>query len=141
MCYYLLAKHPDVQEKMYQEIINVVKAESPTFEELSQLTYMEQVINETLAYFLLHHEENKSQRDVMAFMPFGYRPQLCIGMEAKHRRLKQLWFTPSVQRFELDDKTEPKERRKEPVITYSFNLVTLEKIPHFSCQTEKYLKK
>ncbi|KAH9509376.1 hypothetical protein Btru_045754 [Bulinus truncatus] len=176
MCYYLLAKHPDVQEKMYQEIINVVKAESPTFEELSQLIYMEQVINETLRLFPpapvmsreaaetktyngitipkktavfipifsvltdpknfpqpekfdpdRFSEENKSQRDVMAFMPFGYGPRLCIGMRLAYQEIKTaLVHTIRKVRFELNDKTEPK-KGEEPVITYNFNLVTLEK--------------
>ncbi|XP_059172326.1 probable cytochrome P450 6a14 [Physella acuta] len=48
MCCYLLAKYPDIQEKVYEEIQRVVKSDHPTYEEASQLTYMEQVINETL---------------------------------------------------------------------------------------------
>ncbi|CAL1529342.1 unnamed protein product [Lymnaea stagnalis] len=51
MCLHLLAKHPDTQEKMYEEIENVVQSESPTYDEIGQLTYMEQVINETLRLY------------------------------------------------------------------------------------------
>ncbi|XP_059172311.1 cytochrome P450 3A12-like [Physella acuta] len=50
-CLYLLAKHPEIQEKVYQEICSVVASDSPTYEELGQLTYMEQVINETLRFY------------------------------------------------------------------------------------------
>ncbi|XP_059172322.1 cytochrome P450 3A24-like [Physella acuta] len=51
MCLYLLAKHPDIQEKVHQEICSVVASDSPTYEELGQLTYLEQVIKETLRLY------------------------------------------------------------------------------------------
>ncbi|KAH9509381.1 hypothetical protein Btru_045764 [Bulinus truncatus] len=51
LCYYLLAKHPDIQNKLCEEIDRVVQADCPTYEELSQLTYTEQVINETLRIY------------------------------------------------------------------------------------------
>ncbi|XP_059172334.1 cytochrome P450 3A24-like [Physella acuta] len=51
MCLYLLAKHKDIQDKMYDEIERVVQGETPTYEELHQLTYIEQVINETLRLY------------------------------------------------------------------------------------------
>ncbi|XP_059172331.1 cytochrome P450 3A41-like [Physella acuta] len=48
---YLLAKHPDIQEKVCEEIESVVQGETPTYEELHKLTYTEQVINETLRFY------------------------------------------------------------------------------------------
>ncbi|XP_059172327.1 cytochrome P450 3A24-like [Physella acuta] len=51
LCLYLLAKHPDVQDKICDEIERVVQGETPTYEELQQLTYIEQVINETLRLY------------------------------------------------------------------------------------------
>ncbi|KAH9508580.1 hypothetical protein Btru_052072 [Bulinus truncatus] len=51
MVLYLLAKHPDVQERVVQEIQENVSAESPTYDELGHLKYMEQVINETLRLY------------------------------------------------------------------------------------------
>ncbi|KAK3785802.1 hypothetical protein RRG08_050822 [Elysia crispata] len=50
-CMYKIAQNPDVQEKLFQEIIDVVEHENPTHEELSKLHYMEQVVNETLRLF------------------------------------------------------------------------------------------
>ncbi|KAH9490253.1 hypothetical protein Btru_035050 [Bulinus truncatus] len=50
-CLYLLAQHPDVQEKVYQEIQAVVTSDNPTYEEVNRLTYMEQVLNETLRLY------------------------------------------------------------------------------------------
>ncbi|CAG5128107.1 unnamed protein product [Candidula unifasciata] len=51
MCLAELALHPDIQEKVFKEITSVVKSETPTHEELNSLTYMEQVINETLRMY------------------------------------------------------------------------------------------
>ncbi|CAL1529345.1 unnamed protein product [Lymnaea stagnalis] len=51
MCLFLLAQHADIQEKVYKEIQKVVSSESPTYEELGQLKYTEQVINETLRHY------------------------------------------------------------------------------------------
>ncbi|XP_059172340.1 cytochrome P450 3A24-like [Physella acuta] len=51
MCLYLLAQHPDIQEKAYQEIVNVIHSGKPTYEELSQLRYLEQVLQETLRLY------------------------------------------------------------------------------------------
>ncbi|KAH9509386.1 hypothetical protein Btru_045772 [Bulinus truncatus] len=51
MCFYHLAKHHDVDAKVYEEIQKVVTSDSPTYEEISQLKYMEQVLNETLRLY------------------------------------------------------------------------------------------
>ncbi|RUS83514.1 hypothetical protein EGW08_008693 [Elysia chlorotica] len=50
-CLYMLAKNPDVQEKVYEEILDVVEHEDPTHEDLAKLTYMGQVLDETLRLF------------------------------------------------------------------------------------------
>lgn len=54
----LLAQHPDVEAKLHAELDSVLKGQSPTVEHLSQLTYTNQVIKETLrlyppAWFLM----------------------------------------------------------------------------------------
>ncbi|CAL1529343.1 unnamed protein product [Lymnaea stagnalis] len=48
MCLYLLAKHPDIQEMVYSEMQSLIPSESPSYQELGQLKYMDQVIKETL---------------------------------------------------------------------------------------------
>ncbi|KAH9509384.1 hypothetical protein Btru_045770 [Bulinus truncatus] len=51
MCYYMLAKYPEHQEKVYEEIERIIQSESPSYEELSHLTYLDQFINETLRLY------------------------------------------------------------------------------------------
>ncbi|CAG5134498.1 unnamed protein product [Candidula unifasciata] len=51
MCLYELAANPDVQERVFQEIARVVKHDLPTLEELHDLTYIQQVVDETLRLY------------------------------------------------------------------------------------------
>lgn len=47
----MLAMHPDIQERVYQEIRSNDDNCDPTYDTLSCLTYMEMVIKETLRHF------------------------------------------------------------------------------------------
>ncbi|XP_059153416.1 cytochrome P450 3A41-like [Physella acuta] len=51
MCLYVLASHPDIQDRVYEEITRVVQGENPTPEELNSLTYTEMTVNETLRLY------------------------------------------------------------------------------------------
>ncbi|MCL4129700.1 UNVERIFIED_CONTAM: hypothetical protein GTU68_029859 [Idotea baltica] len=50
---YLLAKHPDVQEKLYEEISENMSPENdqPTYEDIMKLSYLDQVFNESLRMY------------------------------------------------------------------------------------------
>lgn len=48
---YLLSQHPDVEEKVLAELDRVLGGRTPTVEDLGQLTYLNQVINETLRLY------------------------------------------------------------------------------------------
>lgn len=51
---YNLAKYPDIQEKCYQEVINVIgddKSKHFSYAEFNQLNYMEKVIKESLRLY------------------------------------------------------------------------------------------
>ncbi|CAL1527755.1 unnamed protein product [Lymnaea stagnalis] len=47
-CLFELAKNPDIQEKVFQEIDRVITTEKPSVEDLGGLQYLDWVINETL---------------------------------------------------------------------------------------------
>jgi len=51
-CCYLLAKHPDIQQRVYEEIVQHVQiGQDLEFDVLSQLIYLDQVISETLRMY------------------------------------------------------------------------------------------
>ncbi|RUS70326.1 hypothetical protein EGW08_021910, partial [Elysia chlorotica] len=50
-CLFELAKNPEIQEEVFQEILDIVEDENPTYEELGRLCYMDQVVNETLRMY------------------------------------------------------------------------------------------
>ncbi|CAG5122787.1 unnamed protein product [Candidula unifasciata] len=51
MCFYELAANSEVQDKVFQEITQVVKSDTPTLEELNSLIYTQQVLDETLRLY------------------------------------------------------------------------------------------
>jgi cytochrome P450 len=48
---YLLATHPDIQEKLNQEVVEVNKGQSPGLEQIKLMPYTEMVINESMRLF------------------------------------------------------------------------------------------
>lgn len=49
---YLLAKHPDIQERTRKEILSVIKDENGlTYDSLTKMRYLDQVISEALRYY------------------------------------------------------------------------------------------
>ncbi len=48
---YLLSKHPDIRRRLEEEVDAVVAGEVPTFEEVAELDFLEQVIDETLRLY------------------------------------------------------------------------------------------
>ncbi|XP_013394387.1 cytochrome P450 3A4 [Lingula anatina] len=48
---YLLATHPEVQQRLLEEIDDVLQGAEPTYDNVSKLTYLEQVINESMRLY------------------------------------------------------------------------------------------
>ena len=46
--FYLLAKHPEIQQKLFLELDNVLTGNTPTFEDLENLSYTEMVVKEAM---------------------------------------------------------------------------------------------
>jgi cytochrome P450 len=49
--FYLLSEHPDVEQRVREELITVLDGRAPTFADLSKLSYTQQVINEVLRLY------------------------------------------------------------------------------------------
>lgn len=46
----LLAMHPDMQQKLYQEIRDIAPADDVTLEQMSQMKYLDAFISETMRF-------------------------------------------------------------------------------------------
>jgi len=49
--FYLLSNHPEIQQKLHEELDQVLKSDTPAFEDLENLTYTEMVIKESMRIF------------------------------------------------------------------------------------------
>ncbi|QLG51010.1 cytochrome P450 [Natrinema halophilum] len=49
--WFLLAQHPDVEQKLVTELNEVLNGKPPTFEDLSDLTYTEQILREAMRLY------------------------------------------------------------------------------------------
>ncbi|XP_012941709.1 cytochrome P450 3A24 [Aplysia californica] len=119
MALYLLAKHPDIQEKLYEEIQSVVTSQSPSHEELGQLTYMEQVINETLRLYppapLITRKASETRTYGSITIPKGADVIVPIGMiltDPKH--------FPDPEKFDPDRFTEENKATRNPMAFMPF---------------------
>jgi len=97
-----LAKYPDIQEKVYQEIQQTVGNEIPTLEDLSKLKYMECFISEVLRVhppvpFLPTRVASRDVKVKDQMVPKGTTVGLFISMVHKHPD-----FWPNPEKFDPD---------------------------------------
>ncbi|KAF9969182.1 hypothetical protein BGZ73_008589 [Actinomortierella ambigua] len=91
--FWYLAHHPDVVERMREEIDRFVGDRVPDFEDIRQLKYMKQVVNEVLRLRppVPYNMRQSVEEDVL---PNGYYvpPRTTVGYSAYvTHRLKELW--------------------------------------------------
>lgn len=117
--FYLLSQHPEVVEKMQIEIKSVLGESTPTFTDLSKLTYMQQVLQEVLrlypAAYLFAREAVKD--DVLDGYPIPANTLIFITPFITHRDSK---FWPQPERFDPERFTPEQIASRPRQVYYPF---------------------
>lgn len=93
--FYLLARHPQVEERLHEEVDQVLGGRVPRFEDLSQLVYTRMIIDETLRIYSPAYQTMRHARedDVIG----GYRipagSNVLINSYLLHRH-REFWPDP-----------------------------------------------
>jgi cytochrome P450 len=99
--FYLLSEHPEVEERMRAEVKRVLNGRIPTFADLPQLVYTQQVVNEVLrlypAAYLFAREA--IVEDVLDGYPIPANTLIFISPFVTHRDPK---YWPDPERFDPD---------------------------------------
>ncbi len=101
---YLLAEHPDIREKLLDEIRTVLDGRTPTLEDLGKLTYTDWVLNESMrlyppAWMQLRFVAEEFELDGVR-LPVG---TLTMLSQWVIHRLPEIWGDPDVFRPERWD--------------------------------------
>uniref|UniRef100_A0A2C9K4M6 Cytochrome P450 n=1 Tax=Biomphalaria glabrata TaxID=6526 RepID=A0A2C9K4M6_BIOGL len=119
MCCYNLARHPDIDEKVYQEIQNVVKSDLPSYEEIQQLKYMEQVINETLRLYppapIMTRRAAETRKYGNITIPKGAGVIISLDMVMRDPK-----HYPDPEKFDPDRFTEENVAQRDPMTFMPF---------------------
>jgi cytochrome P450 len=113
---YLLGRYPDVMARVQDEVDRVLGANIPTFDQLNQLQYLEQVIKETLRLYPPIHLGMRIAATDLAFqgyrIPAGTRVMYSIYLTHRHQ---QYW--PQPERFD-PERFSSEQNRARPHYIY-----------------------
>jgi cytochrome P450 len=110
---YLMATHRDVQARVYREIEEALGSSTPTFATANQLTYLDQVMKETLRLYPPIHLGSRIAATDVEFQdhlfPAGTRILYSIYLTHRH---KEFW--PNPHHFDPDRFTPENVRQRLP---------------------------
>ena len=112
----MLGQHPDVAQRVRDEVDDVVGRAAPSLESAGRLTYMEQVLNETMRLYPPIHIGNRMVAEELRYedyvIPEGTRVVYSIYLTNRHSA-----YWPEPHRFEPDRFSPENSRGRTP---YSF---------------------
>ncbi|MEM6697226.1 MAG: cytochrome P450 [Bacteroidota bacterium] len=112
----LLARHPEVVERLRAEEVKVLDGETPTFADLRQLQYHQQVIEEGMRLYPPAHAVGREAivEDEIEGVTIPKNGVVFISIFALHRSPKY-WRNP----LQFDpDRFSPEEKKQRPRLTY-----------------------
>ncbi|XP_063695540.1 probable cytochrome P450 313a4 [Culicoides brevitarsis] len=117
----MLGMHPDIQERVYQEICSNNVEEDPTYDTLTRLTYMEMVIKETLRHFavgpVIGRKATANVKLNKYTIPKG--AQLVICSYSIHRNPK--FWGPDVLKFDPERFSAENSKNRHPFCYIPFS--------------------
>jgi cytochrome P450 len=92
---YLLAKHPEIQEKVFQEIVSIESETDDVVEQLQKMTYANAVINESMRLYPPAWITDRQNSTDDTFASYHIKKETLIGVSfyELHRNPKY-WETP-----------------------------------------------
>jgi cytochrome P450 len=110
--HYLLSQHAEVRTRLRTEIARVLGKRVPTIEDLDQLPYTEQVVNESLRLYSPIHSISRValEADTLGGYAIPESATIYVSLHTTHR-LAQFW--PDPERFDPERFT-PAENERRP---------------------------
>lgn len=119
--WYLLALHPEVEQRNYEEINRVLGGHEPTIEKLSELKYADQIILETMRLYppVWNNSRVCMSQDQIGGFPIPPKTLLIVSAYAMHR-MPEYWDDP--ERFDPDRFEQQKLRTIDPCVYFPFGI-------------------
>ncbi|MFS7879570.1 cytochrome P450 [Streptomyces asiaticus] len=114
--FYLLARHPEAEARLHEEVDRVLGGRVPTFDDLPRLEYTRRVIDETLRIYSPAHMTMRHAReeDVIAGYRIPVGSNILINTYLLHRH-PEFWHSPET--FDPDNFT-PERVAERPKHAY-----------------------
>ncbi|XP_046574879.1 cytochrome P450 3A6-like [Haliotis rubra] len=116
---YALATNPDIQDKVYEEIDTVLGDEEPSYENIIQMRYMEQVFNETLRMFPIVPITTREAMETMTINGYQIDKGTAVAVSIYTLHHDPMNF-PNPEVFDPERFSQENKRKINPVAFHPF---------------------